>query len=69
MTHPELIVDQSRLDEIIPEICDQPSYAMDTEFKFDDDFIAVVEAEISRVAPDQDLTYFEQIRERLQTGS
>ena len=32
MTHPELIVDQSRLDEIIPEICDQPSYAMDTEF-------------------------------------
>lgn len=32
MTLPELIVDQARLDQIIPEICDQPTYAMDTEF-------------------------------------
>lgn len=32
MTLPELIVDQDRLAAIIPEICDQPAYAMDTEF-------------------------------------
>lgn len=29
---PEVIVDQSRLEAIIPEICDQPIYAVDTEF-------------------------------------
>ncbi len=32
MTAPELIVDQARLDAIVPQILDQPTYAVDTEF-------------------------------------
>jgi len=31
-TVPELVVDQDRFDALIPQICDQPTYAVDTEF-------------------------------------